>query len=694
VRNGARSDIPREFDMDLMQRFAAADLLDLSAESIIIRDAEGCALVWNAASAALYGWQREEVLGANVDALLASRPRLKLDRIPPERWTSDVTRVASDQRLVLVEATYTPHFASDGSLAFVVETARDVTEARASQQALRSNEQRYRTLFQAVTAACMEVDLSRALERLAPLLAAAQGEPRAHLLAHPALVQDLLDHVRIVEMNDRSVEILGARGTPFPDTLRPFWTMESNDVFVDMLLARGRDERRLIREVQLRRLSGERLFGVFTMCLDAGRIGEGRVMIGIVDTTEIRTANARIEEGREKFKALFEQMPIGLCVINCDALDSFYVQAGLNDQTDLEAYFAQRPEVAEAIQRMVYIEEANAHAVKLLALDDPAEIIGQTVDFAWAKRPDTFIRTIIAGIHRNSMEEQTQIVDRKGQVHDVIFTCVSIRQGGHRRAVISMLDIGDRLAAQAALDGLRAEFAHAARISLLGELSASIAHEISQPLTAIATSSQTGRQSLAKPEPDLEAAATALERVSSYALRAREIITRVRGMASGRAPVLGETRLADLVTGAMPLVEAQARAMRIEISVCDRSAARQIVVDRTQIEQVIVNILVNAMQVIDSHAPAERRVAIEIFDRGEMVGCAIADSGPGLPADRLESVFQRFVSTKPDGMGLGLALCRSIIDAHDGTITADNASPLGGARFAFELPVSTEAAAF
>lgn len=680
--------------MDLRQRFAAADLLDLSTESIIIRDAEGCALVWNAASASLYGWHSEEVIGANVDALLASRPRLKLDQLPRERRTIDVTRVASDQRLVLVEATHTPHFAPDGRLDYVVETARDVTEERASQQALRSNEQRYRTLFQAVTAACMELDLSRALERLAPILAAAQSEPRAYLLSHPALVQDLLDLVRIVEMNGRSVEILGTPATPFPDTLRPFWTAESSEVFVDMLLARGRDQRRLIREVQLRRLNGERLFGVFTMCLDAGLIGEGRVMIGIVDTTEIRDAHVRIEEGREKFKVLFEQMPIGLCVINGDALDSFYAEAGLDEQTDLERYFAEKPEVAEAIQRMVYIEEANAHAAKLLALDDPAEIIGQTVNFAWAKRPDTFIRTIIAGIHRNSMEEQTQIVDRKGQVHDILFTCVSIRQGGHRRAVISMLDIGDRLSAQAALDSLRAEFAHAARISLLGELSASIAHEISQPLTAIATSSQTGRQSLARPEPDLAGAATALERVSSYAQRAREIITRVRAMASGRAPVLGETRLADLVTGAMPLVEAQARAMRIEISVCDRSSERRISVDRTQIEQVIVNIVVNAMQVIDSHAPAERRVAIEIFDRAEMACCAISDSGPGLPAERLESVFQRFVSTKPDGMGLGLALCRSIIDAHEGTIVADNASPLGGARFAFELPASADRAAF
>gem|GEM_PF-1107666 len=677
-----------------MQRFQAAELLDLSSESIIIRDAEGSAVAWNAATARLYGWSREEVLGANVDALLASRPRLKLERLrAEERWTTDVTRIAADQRLVLVSATFAPHYTAGGDLEFVVETSRDVTLERASEQALRSNEQRYRTLFQAVTAACMEVDLTPMLERLAPILASGSSDARAYLLAHPDLVEELLELVRIVEMNDRTVEMLGSPGLAFPGSLRGLWPRDSDGVFVDMLMAKTRNEPRLTREVKLQRLSGEPLTGVVTICLDEQRIGQGRAMIGIVDTTELRRAHVSVEEGKEKFKALFEQMPIGLCVINSDALDALYPKLGLDRSTDLRRYFRERPDIATVIQQSVFIEEANAHAAKILGVPHSADLIGSTVDFAWVKRPDTFINSIIAGIHQSSMEEQTQIVDRSGKVRDVIFTCVSIRQGDHRRSVIGLLDIGDRVSAQAALDGLRAEFAHAARISLLGELSASIAHEISQPLTAIATSSQTGRQFLAKEVPDVTAAATSLDRISSYALRAKEIITRVRSMASGRSPVMGSTRLADVVTGAMPLVEAQARAMQIDISVLDHSSERQIQMDRTQIEQVIVNIVVNAMQVIDSHAASQRSILIEIADHGAMVCCSISDSGPGLPPDRLESVFKRFVSTKADGMGLGLALCRSIIDAHDGTIVANNGSPLGGARFQFELPATAEPAA-
>jgi PAS domain S-box-containing protein len=667
----------------------ADDLLDYVTDAVTVRDALGNVVTWNSAAEDLYGWSRAEAAGNNADALLNSRPAFDSSSLNDAGVAvGDVARVASDRRTIVVETRFKARYNADGSLAQVVETARDVTDERSARRTLQAEERRYRNLFHAMSAACFDVDLSAALDRLAELSANAQEDIRSHLLARPMLMRELIEASPIVETNERVAQIFGYAPGDGLDTLTQLWPEESHAVFVDTLLARARGIPRLTREVQLRTRAGAEVQGVLTACLAPNGVGAGRVLIGIVDTTELNQANAAAERSWERHRAIFHHMPIALCHINSDALNDLYRELGVDESTDLQALLMSNPVALERVGHSCFIEEANPQAATLLAAKSPKELSGMPIGFAWRKRPDTLSAIMAAGMARVPFEAETQIVDLDGRTVNVLFSSAAIQENGRRRSVIGMIDIDARLAAQEAFGRLQAEHAHASRISLLGELSASIAHEISQPLAAIAATGSAGLRWLDHEEPRVAQARTALDRIVTNAQRATRIIARVRQMASGRAPVMAPECIDDIVAGALQLIDAQARSKGVELRFSPAAANTLAAVDRTQIEQVVVNLVVNAIQAIDGAHVGSRSVRISTEASSGHVECLVADSGPGIHDEQIDQVFERFVTSKAEGTGLGLALCRSILNAHGGTIDVQGTSPLGGALFRFRLPVA------
>lgn len=670
----------------------AADVLDLVEHAVIVRDQAGTILFWNGAAERLFGWSRIEAVGNHADALLNSRPFFDVRTLGGDGESSlEVARLSAERKTVIVMSEFKARFGSDGDLRYVVETARDVTQERGSNRALREDEKRYRNLFHAMTAAFFDIDLSNSLDLLAEISAAADGDVRSFVLERPPVFKRLIEAARIVEVNDRVAQILGFTSEDGLETLAPLWPEDSNAVFLDTLLARSKGIPRLTREVHLRTRSGDDLYGVLTACLAPDGVGEDRVLIGIVDTTELRHANAEAERSREHHRALFHHMPMAFLRVNGDALNAYYQELRLAPGTDVAAFLLAHPTVLERVGQMCFIEEANPQAAVLLGADDRDDLAGVPISFAWQHRPDTLARILAAGVARTAFEEETQLNTLDGRIVDVLFSSATIQENGRRLSVIGMINIGDRLEAQEAFGRLQSEFAHASRISLLGELSASIAHEISQPLAAIATTGATGLRWLDRLEPDIEQARTSLDRIVNSARRASGIIARVRQMASGRAPVMSTERLSNVVAGALQLIEAQARSHRIELIFDGPSGGDLVDVDRRQIEQVTVNLVINAIQAIAGAETGPRLIEVTVAVTHECVECTVCDSGPGIPIDRLDHVFERFVSSKPDGTGLGLALCRSIIHAHSGEISVEGQSALSGALFRFHLPRRREA---
>jgi C4-dicarboxylate-specific signal transduction histidine kinase len=245
-----------------------------------------------------------------------------------------------------------------------------------------------------------------------------------------------------------------------------------------------------------------------------------------------------------------------------------------------------------------------------------------------------------------------------------------------------------RLSEQA-LAKARSELAHVARVTCLGVLTASIAHEINQPLAAIITNAETSLRWLDRSEPDVEKTREIIKHVVADARRASEIIDRLRAMATRRAPKQARLSLDEVIQEAMVFLRREFQSKDVSVSLDLAPGLPQVVGDRTQLQQVIVNLAINAAQAMSHSGKARRSISVRTTrSDSDTVCCLIEDSGPGIAPAHLPHLFDSFFTTKDSGMGMGLAICRSIIEAHDGYIRADNDSSLGGARFSFTLPAN------
>jgi PAS domain S-box-containing protein len=240
--------------------------------------------------------------------------------------------------------------------------------------------------------------------------------------------------------------------------------------------------------------------------------------------------------------------------------------------------------------------------------------------------------------------------------------------------------------AQEKLRNMQAELAQMTRVMTMGELSASIAHEVNQPLTAIAANGESSLYWLTQDAPNIEKVRTLTGRIVADARRASEIIGRIRDMTSQRAPEQQLLSIDDVVHESLSFLQHELREQGTMVSLDLTRELPRIVGDRTQLQQVIVNLTINAVQAMNELAPADRSISVRtMLSDPETVCCSIEDSGPGIDPEHLPRLFDSFFTTKDSGMGMGLAICQSIVEAHGGRIRADNNSALGGARFSFDL---------
>jgi len=215
-------------------------------------------------------------------------------------------------------------------------------------------------------------------------------------------------------------------------------------------------------------------------------------------------------------------------------------------------------------------------------------------------------------------------------------------------------------------------------------LTASIAHEVNQPLGAIVNNGNAALRWLNRPEPQIDEVRRSLELVVSQAKRASDIIRRARALASkgttDRAPVDAES----LIEESAALVQRQITSLGAAMTIDIEPGLPKIEADRIQIQQVLVNLLVNAAQAMaDQAGPREILVWARTKESG--ICFVVEDNGPGIPDDKLDQLFQAFFTTKAAGMGIGLSVSRTIVEAHGGTINATNTAN-GGARFEFFIP--------
>ena len=245
-------------------------------------------------------------------------------------------------------------------------------------------------------------------------------------------------------------------------------------------------------------------------------------------------------------------------------------------------------------------------------------------------------------------------------------------------------DLTERQQTELRLHDLQSELAHVARVSEMGTFATSIAHELNQPLTAIANYVETAEELLQDPgEETLEIVREALRDCATQSVRAGQIVRRLRDFISRGETERRVESLARVVNEASALALIGVGERGVEVHTKLDPTGDRVLIDRIQVQQVIVNLLRNAIEAMAESTVRRLRITSKKVEDG-FVEVSIEDSGPGLPAELAEQLFQPFVSTKATGMGLGLSICHTIINAHGGRIWSDD-SRLGGTAFHFTL---------
>lgn len=233
--------------------------------------------------------------------------------------------------------------------------------------------------------------------------------------------------------------------------------------------------------------------------------------------------------------------------------------------------------------------------------------------------------------------------------------------------------------------------AHNARLTMLGEVASTLAHELNQPLTAIASYNAGVLNSLQRQGGTDPVVLNALQRLGQQAAQAGRVVQRIREFLTRREPQRERCELGAVISDAVTLLSKELSRARIELSLRLDPAMPAIVADAVLVEQVLINLVRNAADALQTH-PGPRRIEVTSKLAGRFVRVDVVDNGPGLNGLTAEALCAPFYSTKSDGMGMGLAICRSIVEAHQGLLDAGEA-PGGGARFSFSLPLATLATA-
>jgi PAS domain S-box-containing protein len=272
-------------------------------------------------------------------------------------------------------------------------------------------------------------------------------------------------------------------------------------------------------------------------------------------------------------------------------------------------------------------------------------------------------------------------------------------EGSRDEGVAFVVDLTDRKRAERAVRQserryreVQAELAHANRVATMGQLSASIAHEVNQPLAGVVTGGNAGLRWLAAQPPDIAAAQRSLERVVRDGHRAAEVLERIRALVK-KAPVQKEgVDINEIISESIALTRAEAQRNGVALQA---ELARDLPLvsgDRIQLQQVILNLIVNAIEAMSDNGTQRRELlVVSRKDPPNRALVAVRDSGPGLQLESLDRLFDAFYTTKPRGMGMGLAISRTIVESHGGRLWATPNMPQG-AIFQFNLPIDSDEA--
>ncbi|KWC91600.1 sensor histidine kinase [Burkholderia cepacia] len=392
---------------------------------------------------------------------------------------------------------------------------------------------------------------------------------------------------------------------------------------------------------------------------------------------------------------LFRFAPIPILIEDWSGIKRWVDALKASGVTDLETYLDAHPDVIDELRRLHAFVDANDATLSLF------EAESKDVFFAAAQRllpasrfsNSQVLHAIFDG--RSSCQGERTLSTLTGKKVPIVWRCsLPVDDDTYRRLHFYAFDVTEYKENSERLDALRAQLARTARASMMGQLVASITHEIGQPLGAIRAALGAAVRWLDRTEPDIAEATAAFRHASRWTDDMANICQRLRGFLAGAPVEAVELDCAEVVTSAMQLIasEAGAHAISLDSEVVDGVTAYA---DRIQVQQVLTNLLINGIHAIGSARGDGRELLLRVHagrynDTHTLF--EVVDTGCGIDSAAADTIFQPFSSTKRDGMGMGLPISQSIVEAHGGTIWIGDTGP-HGTRFCFTLLSSAPVAA-
>jgi PAS domain S-box-containing protein len=726
-----------------------ARLLDLTHDTIFVRDMNDVITYWNRGAEVLYGWRSEQAVGKACHQLMhTSFPE------PPEaitaqlldagRWEGELTHTRRDGTQVVVASRWTLQRDDRGRPVAILETNNDITDRKAAEQRLRKAER----------------ELSLTIDTIPALVLSAWPDGTPDFINARWTEQGFSEH------DLRS----GLSAVVHPDDLPEIAQKRSRS------LVTGEPYQ---AEVRLRKASGEYrwyLAQAVTLRDETGRVVKRYAMAtGIEDR---KRADQSLRRAEKELRTTIDTIPALVLSAwpdgTMDFINARWAEQGFCEQDLLSDWSAlvhpdDLPELTEKRQRSLatgdfYEAEARFRRIdgeyrwfliRALSLRDetgqPVKRYATATDIEDRKRAEDALRRseallaetqeltrtgsvgydavtgevfwsaegarifgydpsieptlelLVQRVHpddvwlaRRSIERTNRgepddafdirLVMPDGAVKYVHAVSHAVRDASARRALRALMDVTAVREAEAALHRAQAELAHATRMTALGELTASIAHEVNQPLAAIVTNGQACLRWLGREVPHLDEARGAVKRIVGDADRASEVILRLRALSQKAEPQKAALNLNEVIDEVVLLVRREVQSHRVSLQLDLAPDLPAVRADRVQLQQVLINLVINAIQamapvtdrprelLLRSHAPEAGRVLV-----------AVQDSGTGIEPEHQSRLFDTFFTTKPGGVGMGLSI--SIVEAHGGEVWATaNAGP--GATFQFTLPAN------
>lgn len=397
-------------------------------------------------------------------------------------------------------------------------------------------------------------------------------------------------------------------------------------------------------------------------------------------TAELMRTEARYSSLFDVSNMTFAEMDFSGAMPILDGLKAAGVE-------DLRAHMEANPETLARCLAAIRTTRVNEALARLLGYKDVAELVANPPAENAEDGAEIQLRQLeMAYYGIDHIDGRTVLLGREGLRVPVYFTVNRLGDGLH---LSSHLDLSEQERIESLHIAAREELARANRVATVGAFSASIAHELNQPIASMVLDAQTGLRWLQREQPDTASAERSLERLSRTAQRVASIVKRTRDNIVAGRRALTPVDLRELAAETRELLERDMRRADVTFEIrCDEDLP-PVLGDPVDIQQIFVNLATNAADAMRDQVGG-KRIELSIRRVPDGARIEVSDTGPGIPTHDIEKLFQPFFTTKPTGIGMGLQICRSAVEALGGQLVAAN-GPAGGALFSFTLPVMVEA---